>query len=78
VSDEQVEDMILLLAELGLNANDLDDLVVNEKMAEAAVTNSEGSSSQLEYLIGVLSEEELEKVLRQCVPGITKMEFNSE
>jgi hypothetical protein len=75
VSGSQVVAMTELLASLNLNARDLDDLVVEEKRDEAAVINSEGSDSQIVYLIGKISAEELENKLRGRTPGSTSLDF---
>jgi hypothetical protein len=75
VSNAQIAAMTELMEQLGLNARDLDDLVENEKHTEASDLNAEGIDSQLNYLIGRLSEEELEADLRKSIPGATSMEF---
>jgi hypothetical protein len=76
VSGDQIEAVAELMEHLGLNARDLDDLVVMEKREEASDLNAEGMESQINYLIGRLSEEELETVLRNSIPGATAMEID--
>ena len=76
VSGAQIAAMTELMEQLGLNASDLDYLVVDEKHTEASDLNAEGIDSQLNYLIGRLSEEELETVLRNIIPGATEMKFD--
>jgi hypothetical protein len=74
VSGTQISELTSLLETLGLNARDLDDLVTEEKSDEAAEINAEGTDSQLNYLIGKISAEELEIKLRAGTPGATKLD----
>ena len=76
VSRSQILEMTELLETLGLNARDLDDLVTDEKREEASEINAEGTDSQLTYLIGKISAEELEAKLRGNTPGATEMDFS--
>jgi predicted nucleotidyltransferase len=69
VSTAQVGVMASLMEQLSMSSSDFDDLVTTEKNSEVNELNAEGIDTQIIYPIGRLSEEELERVLRDNTPG---------